>query len=253
MSDENREVGETAGAGGAEGKGAEPAPPPTGSEPAGDEAGLLDIARGELNDDDLEALAQAIDAVDFATRRATPERLERLSALVARAADVLEQFRQGIRKPDPERAPLSEADRTRYHELIDQGVAAGERGDLRTAAARLEDAVRMAPDGVEGLFNLGVVYGYLAHLNVSRAEFYDDYTRDEVWVERALICYHRVIELEPDYLPALNNMATIWSMRDERDLAIEYLQRMLKVEPRDEADRATQAAARRQLEELQTI
>lgn len=220
--------------------------------PAGDDDGL-DLARGEVDDDDLAGLDAAIDAIDFATRRATPERQARLAAAIARLTDVAEQIKAGQRKPSAERAPLTDEQKARWRQLVDEGVAAGERGDLAVARGKLEDAVRLDPEGVEGLFNLGVVYGLFAHKNVAKSEFYDDYTRDEVWTERAQRFYDRVLELDPKHTPSLKNLATLYAMRDERDLAADVLRRLVALEPQDDLDRTLIAEAKAQLTELESI
>lgn len=218
-----------------------------------DIADALDLARGELDDEDLAALEAAVDAVDFATRRASPERQARLDALVARLVDVAQQIKDGRRKPGPERGPLTAEEEARYQALVEEGVQAGERGNLELAQERLGAAVLLDPEGVVGLFNLGVVYGLLAHMNMAKAEFYDDRVRDESYAQRAQICYERVLEVEPEHLAALNNLATLYAMRDERDLATEVLNRMLTIEPKDDQDRRYLDAARRQLDELSSI
>lgn len=226
------------------------------AEAAQEEASVLDaldLARGEVNDEDLEALEAAIHSIDFATRKASPERLERLVALHGRLGEVVEEIRSGRRRPQAELiAPTGEA-LERYQALIDQGVAAGERGDLDEAARHLEDAVRLHPEGLDGLFNLGVVYGLLAHRNIAKAEFYDDYTRDHVFLSKAQICYGRVLELDPEHLPSLNNLATLYSMRDNRDEAVPLLKRIVAIEPKGEDERQLVAEARAQLEELESI
>lgn len=221
--------------------------------PADELPDVLDPARGELDDQDLLALEQAIDAVDFATRRSAPDRLQRLQALAARLSDVAVQFQEGKRKATPERAPLTPEEVARYNVLVDEGVAAGEQGDLALAMHKLAEAVRLDPDGLSALFNLGVVYGLMALKDSTKAEFYDDKTRDEEWAARAKVCYDRVLEQDPENLPALNNLATLHSMRDERDLAGEILKKMLGITPQDDQDKKYLESARNQLSELESI
>ena len=224
--------------------------------PKEDEADIaqaLDFDRGEVDDQDLQLLTDAIDTIDFATRRATPERLKRLKELSIRLDDLCEQIAQGKRTPRPERAALTSDEEARYNTLVEEGLAAGERGNLAEARRKLEDAVLIDPEGVGALYNLGVVYGLLAHMNVARMEFYDDYTRDEVFVEKAKHCYDKVLEVREDHLASLNNLATLYAMRDERDLAIEILERMLTISPEDDEDKKFLSQAQGQLDELKSI
>ena len=218
-----------------------------------DIAAALDFDRGEVDDDDLQTLTDAIDSIDFATRKASPERLQRLKELAVRLDDLCTQIADGKRSPRPERAPLSDEEEARYGTLVEEGLAAGERGNLAEARRKLEDAVLLDPEGTGALYNLGVVYGLLAHMNIARMEFYDDYTRDEVFIEKAKLCYDKVLELQDDHLPSLNNLATLYAMRDERDLAIEILERMLKVNAETDEDKKCLASAQKQLEELKSI
>lgn len=230
---------------------AEPTPPGGIPRAFGGDDDPLDVARGEVTDEDLDGLQAAIDSIDFATRKATPERQARLAALIARAQDIADQIKQGIRRAPAEAQPLSPEQQARYQALVDEGVTAGEKADLVEARRKLEEAVRLSPEGIEGLFNLGVVYGLIAHREIAKGEFYDDYVRDEVFVEKAKICYDRVLELEPQHLPSLKNLATLYAMREERDLARDYLRRVLEVPPKDEGDKALLDEARQQLAELQ--
>ncbi len=230
---------------------AEPTPPGGIPRAFGGDEDTLDVARGEVTDEDLDGLEAAIDSIDFATRKATAERKARLGALIARAQDIADQIEQGVRRAPAEAQPLSAEQQARYQALVDEGVNAGEQGDLVQARKKLEEAVRLSAEGIEGLFNLGVVYGLIAHREIAKGEFYDNYVRDEVFVEKAKICYDRVLELEPQHLPSLKNLATLYAMRDERDLARDYLRRVLEVAPKDDGDKALLDEARQQLAELE--
>ncbi|MCO5167343.1 MAG: hypothetical protein M9894_13420 [Planctomycetes bacterium] len=228
----------------------EPTPPGGIPRAFGGDEDALDIARGEVTDEDLDGLEAAIDSLDFATRKAAPARQTRLEALVARLQDVTDQIRQGVRRAAPDRQPLTEEQQARYQALVDEGVAAGEGGDLPAARGKLEEAARLDPDGIDALFNLGVVYGLIAHREIAKGEFYDDYVRDEVFVEKAKICYDRVLEREPRHMASLKNLATLYAMREERDLARDYLRRLLEVAPQDDGERQLLEEARQQLAEL---
>ena len=81
----------------------------------------------------------------------------------------------------------------------------------------------------------------------------DDYTRDEVFVEKAKHCYDKVLEVREDHLASLNTLATLYAMRDERDLAIEILERMLTISPEDDEDKKFLSQAQGQLDELKSI
>jgi tetratricopeptide (TPR) repeat protein len=214
---------------------------------------VLDLARGEVNDEDLDALEVAVGTIDFATRKASDDVVARLEALHGRLGALIGQIRDGVRPAEDDRAPLSEEALQICQNLVDQGIGAGEKGNLEEAKGYLEEAVRLNPDGIDALFNLGVVYGLLAHHNIARAEFYDNFVRDEVFVERAQICYDHLLELVPDHLPSLNNLATLYSVRDERDQAVPLLKRILTIEAGNDDEKKLIASARSQLQELESI
>jgi Flp pilus assembly protein TadD len=201
-----------------------------------------DLLRGELTSQDLNELEAALDSVDFATRKATPELLARLRALSARLVDLVEQIEKGVRKRTDD-APLKPEDEEKLKALFDEGVAAGEKGELDRARSKLEEALRLDSESPEVLFNLGVVYGLLSQANFARGEFYDSRVRDEVWAEKGVFCYERLLELEPDNTHALNNLATLYDLQGERDVAVETLVKSLKV-------KADQEDAKRHLDEL---
>jgi tetratricopeptide (TPR) repeat protein len=170
--------------------------------------------------------------VDFAARRATPERLEKLRALSARLADVVEQIAKGVRTRSPER-PVSPEDEKRYEELVASGVAMAEKGDLDGARQKLEAAVTIDPEEPSGLFNLGVLYGKLAEVETTRGDFFGSHVPDEVYAEKAVFCYERVLELDPKNARALTNVAAMYDLRGEADLAKDALKRALEIDPNE--------------------
>jgi tetratricopeptide (TPR) repeat protein len=192
----------------------------------------LDLARGDLTDDDLATLEAAIDQIDFASRRATPERLERLKAMGVRLADVVEQIGQGVRKRS-EAHTLTPDEEKRYEELVSAGVAHAEKGELDKAREKLEAAVTLDPDEPSGLFNLGVLYGKLMEVAATKGDFYSSHVPDEVFAEKAAFCFERVIELDPKSAVALTNLAALYDIRGREDMARESLKRALEIDPNE--------------------
>ncbi|MBI3725091.1 tetratricopeptide repeat protein [bacterium] len=191
----------------------------------------LDLARGDVTDDDLATLEQAVDQIDFATRRATPERLARLRAIAGRLSSLADQVEKGVRTRDSDSPPLSDEDARRYEALVSDGVTLAEKGDLETARTKLEAATKLDPDEPYGLFNLGVLYGRLAEQAATKGDFYASHVPDEVFAEKAVFCYERVLELEPENARALTNLAAVYDLRGETELAKEALKRALAIDP----------------------
>jgi tetratricopeptide (TPR) repeat protein len=209
---------------------------PTDEEDGGnDELEALDLARGEVNEDDLRDLEAAIDELDFAARRAEPACLDRLKALSARLQDLIEQIGKGVRKRSDD-APLTPEDEQRYEKLVSDGVASAEKGELDKAREALEAAVRMDPEEPSGLFNLGVLYGKLGE--GAKGGFYGTtHGFDEVYAEKAAFCFERVLELDPRNASALVNLAAIHDVRGNEEGARDALSRALEIDPNDQTAR----------------
>lgn len=201
----------------------------------------LDLARGELNNDDLNDLANAIDEIDFAARRTTPDCLARLRGLSARLVELIEQIEKGIRKPSPNKQ-LTPEEEKQYETLVNEGVALAEKGLLDRACEALERAVRLDPDEPVGLFNLGVVYGKLGE-NPKDPYYATSHGIDEIYAEKAAFCFDRVLELDPKNAQALTNLAAIHDIRGEPEAAVECLKKALEIDPNE-------AKAKEHLQEL---
>lgn len=202
----------------------------------------LDLLRGEVSDEDLAELDAALDAIDFAARKAAPERLAKLRAAHARLGDLIEQVEKGTRKTT-DRPPPSADDEAKVKAIVDEAVAHGEAGRLEDALERLLAALRIAPESLDVLFNLGVVYGKLANSASGQSGIYAQRKVDEAWTEKAVSAYTRLLEIDAENVHALNNLATLHDLQGETELAIELLQRSLQAQP-------DQAEVKQHLEEL---
>jgi tetratricopeptide (TPR) repeat protein len=197
----------------------------------GDDAEALDLARGDVNAEDLNDLEAAINEIDFAARRASPEQMTRLRALSARLLDVIEQIEKGVRKRSEAQA-LTPEDEQKYERLLADGIAHAERGELDKAREDLEAAVRVDPDEPSGLFNLGVLYGKLGE-NAKGGFYGTSHGFDEIYVEKAAFCFERVLELDAKNAAALTNLAAIYDIRGDKDGAIDALKRALAIDPNE--------------------
>jgi tetratricopeptide (TPR) repeat protein len=203
----------------------------------------LDLLRGEVSDEDLAELEGALDAIDFAARKSSPERLAKLRASHARLADLIDQIEKGSRKRAADRPPVSADDEAKVKALVDEAVGHGEAGRLEEALDRLLAALRIDPQSLDVLFNLGVVYGKLANLASGQSGIYASRNVDDAWAEKAMSAYGRLLEIDSENVYALNNLATLHELQGETDLAIELLQRSLAIQ-------ANQVEVKQHLEEL---
>ena len=190
----------------------------------------LDLLRGEVSDEDLAELDWALDAIDFAARKATPERVSKLKAAQTRLADLIEQVEKGTRKRAADRPPVSADDEAKVKALVDEAVGHGEAGRLEEALDRLLAALRIDPDSLDVLFNLGVVYGKLANATSGQSGIYAARGVDDAWAEKAMSAYGRLLEIDSENVHALNNLATIHELQGETELAVELLRRSLSID-----------------------
>jgi RNA polymerase subunit RPABC4/transcription elongation factor Spt4 len=116
-------------------------------------------------------------------------------------------------------------------DLNQQGVAAYQAGDLRTAASHFEAATQADPRNASYFTNLGVAYGELG----------DDL--------RAFTAYQRAVELNPRELQAYLNMGYLYNERERATEAREVWEKLIRLAPdSEEADEARENL--RNLEEV---
>ncbi|HVY61094.1 MAG TPA: tetratricopeptide repeat protein [Planctomycetota bacterium] len=130
-----------------------------------------------------------------------------------------------LRAPDPPEM---------FDGLVAEGLALLEAGsDLAGAAALLERAAAIRADDPELAYALGVIYGgrALERLRRAQAALFHDATATEALLAKAIFCYLRAVELDPREPDPWNNLATLYAVRGDRELAIEALKRSLQVRP----------------------
>ena len=137
-----------------------------------------------------------------------------------------------------------------YEILLERGIRLGEQKAYKEALAALAKVVEMRPDDPEAHYNLGVLYGTLAAEAINPTNIFEgaeaDILDEEIWTEKAIFEYQAALDLDPDNYHALNNIATLYALRQETDLAIDTLKRSLEKNPHQE-DIA------KELEELESI
>ena len=133
-----------------------------------------------------------------------------------------------------------------FDELASKGLQLLEsKGDLLDACRLLERALAIHTDDAEVAYGLGVAYGLLAlrALSTAPASLLDSSAAAEALAARAILCYQRAVDLDPGNAQPWNNLATLYALRGDRELAVEALKRSLQAEP-------GQPNVRERLEEL---
>jgi len=133
-----------------------------------------------------------------------------------------------------------------YEGLVARGAELAEGQQFAEAIRVFQRAIELAPDEPDAHYNLAVIYGLLAMSDLAVEEYLEDHVDDEIMLQNAIEGYQRVLELDDKHIAAHNNLATIYALHGERDLAIHELELSLELDP-------NQPDAREQLDELQGI
>jgi tetratricopeptide (TPR) repeat protein len=97
--------------------------------------------------------------------------------------------------------------------LIQQGVTASDHGQVLVARARLAAAVEKGPGDVNAPYDLGVLYQQRLHNSVLAARYFSD-----------------ALRINPNYTPALNDLALVESRSDPK-AAIALYNRLMVLSP----------------------
>ena len=133
-----------------------------------------------------------------------------------------------------------------YEELVSRGIALAEQESFAEAIATLGRAAELDDQQVDAHYNLAVVYGLLAMSDLRVEDLFEDHVDEEILLQNAIDAYQRVLELDDTHVAAHNNLATIYALHGERELAAHELELSLELDP-------DQPGVREQLDELQGI
>jgi len=130
-----------------------------------------------------------------------------------------------------------------YDQLVSLGVELAEREQFSEAIEVLRQAIGLDEEGVAAHYNLAVLYGLLAMGDLRVEDYFEDHVDEQILLQNAIEEYQRVLEIDPAHLSSHNNLATIFALHGEADLAIQELECSLGLDPE-------QPEAREQLAEL---
>jgi len=132
-----------------------------------------------------------------------------------------------------------------YEQLVARGVELAENEGYGEAIRALGQAVELDDSRLDAHYNLAVVYGLLAMSDLEIEDYFEDRVDEELLFQNAIDEYQRVLEIDPNHIPAHNNLGTLYALHGEHDLALHELERSLELDP-------NQPEVREQIEELRS-
>ena len=133
-----------------------------------------------------------------------------------------------------------------YEQLVAQGTELAEKEEFAEAIRMLGQAIELDAEQPDAHYNLAVIYGLLAMSDLKVEDYFEDHVDEEILLQNAIEGYQSVLELDDKHVAAHNNLATIYALHGERDLAVHELDLSLEIDP-DQPD------VREQLDELRSI
>jgi tetratricopeptide (TPR) repeat protein len=120
---------------------------------------------------------------------------------------------------------------TSYDDLLTRSIAVADNKEYQEAIRLLQDAIERDPERADAHYNLGVVYGLLAMGDLDHETYFEDHVDEEMLLQSAIEEYQLALEAEPGHLAAHNNLATIFALHGERELAVHELETSLALDP----------------------
>lgn len=133
--------------------------------------------------------------------------------------------------------------------MLEEAEAYAVEGNLDAAIETLSDAVDRFPESPLSHYNLGVVHFMMLREDLEHQELWEDFVDEQGHYEEAVAAFERVLELEENFLGALNNLAALYALRHRIKEAAELLERSLAADPDQSDVRADYEEFQRQLEQ----
>lgn len=114
--------------------------------------------------------------------------------------------------------------------ILEEGLNLAESGDLDEAIEILGEAVDRFPESPLSHYNLGVAHFMKMKEDLEHTEMWEDYHDEEGHYEEAVSAFEHALEIDENFVGALNNLATLYALRDRGEDAIELWERSLQVE-----------------------
>lgn len=117
------------------------------------------------------------------------------------------------------------------NEMLEEAEQQASDDNYDEAIGILNDAVEKFPESVLAHYNLGVANYMLLKNDLDHAEYWEDYADEEGYYEESISEFQQTLELDPDFVPALNNLGNLFALREMWEEALEQFERSVGVNP----------------------
>lgn len=118
--------------------------------------------------------------------------------------------------------------------LVELGIAYAEQEEYKKAQEIFEKAAKLYPDDAIIYYDLGFLFKMMLLKDRQRLEYWEDAADEQVMMDDAIYYFQKALELNPDYVNALNNLGALYAIRNDYDEAISLWKRSLEIEPDQE-------------------
>lgn len=118
--------------------------------------------------------------------------------------------------------------------LVEMGIVFAEMEDYKKAKEIFEKAVALYPDDPVIYYDLGFLYKMMLLKDIEHLEYWEDAADEQVLMEEAIYFFQKALEINPDYINALNNLGALYAIRNDYDEAIALWKRSLEIDDSQE-------------------
>lgn len=118
--------------------------------------------------------------------------------------------------------------------LVELGIVYAENEEYQKAKELFEKASKLYPDDPVIYYDLGFLYKMLLLKDTEHLELWEDVSDEQVLMDDAIYYFQKALEINPDYINALNNLASLYAIRNDYDDAITLWKRSLELDDSQE-------------------
>lgn len=137
-------------------------------------------------------------------------------------------------KPKDELRKILEKDPDDRDALVEMAIVYAEDEDYQSARKYFERALELYPEDPVIYYDLGFLYKMMLLKDTEHLELWEDASDEQVLMEDAIYYFQKALDINPDYINALNNLASLYAIKNNYDEAISLWKRSLEIDDSQE-------------------